>query len=112
MRRERQQLLKSRRDRHWAEREMASDRQFHELIAASCGSERLAREIRRYDTLVQALRDATFQKVHAQKYTTDEHFGIIDALLADDAETACTKMAHHIDHAADSMEAALFFRKK
>jgi DNA-binding GntR family transcriptional regulator len=90
---------------------MAADRRLHELIAASCGSKRLAREIRRYDTLVQALRDATFEKAHAQKIIPDEHIGIIDALIAEDPETAFSKMASHIDHAADSVAAALFPQK-
>jgi GntR family transcriptional regulator, rspAB operon transcriptional repressor len=109
--RERRQLFESRRDEPWVEREMASDRQLHELITASCGSGRLAREIRRYDILVQALRDATYEKNRTQEYPPDDHVAIIDALLADDPETARLKMAEHIDHAVDLVEAAIFSPK-
>jgi DNA-binding GntR family transcriptional regulator len=113
LRRERRQLFgKSRRDQRWGDQNIDSDRRFHEMITASCGSERLAREIHRYDALVQALRDVTFPKMHPKKLASDEHLGIIDALLADDAEAASAKMAHHIDHAADSVEYALFPQKK
>jgi DNA-binding GntR family transcriptional regulator len=107
-----QQLLEARHDRHWAEQEMDTDRQLHSLIASSCGSERLAQEIHRYDTLVQTLRDVIGRERRAQESALAEHIAIIGALLSDDSEAASAAMARHIDQAAESISAVLFSRNK
>jgi DNA-binding GntR family transcriptional regulator len=112
MRREMQQLLEARHDRHWAEQEMDTDRQLHSLIASSCGSERLAQEIHRYDTLVQTLRDVIGRERRAQESALAEHIAIIGDLLSDDSEAASAAMARHIDQAAESISAVLFSRNK
>jgi DNA-binding GntR family transcriptional regulator len=112
MRREMQQLLEARHDRHWAEQEMDTDRQLHSLIASSCGSERLAQEIHRYDTLVQTLRDVIGRERRAQESALAEHIAIIGTLLTDDSEAASAAMARHIDQAAESISAVLFSRNK
>jgi DNA-binding GntR family transcriptional regulator len=107
-----QQLTTARHDRHWAENEMATDRQLHSMIASSCGNERLAQEIHRYDTLVQALRDVIGHEHRAQEHALEEHIAVIEALLADDSETAYAAMAHHIDRAAESVSAVIFSGKR
>ncbi len=111
LRREMKLLLKAKHNLHWAEREMATDRRLHALIAASCGSKRLAQEIHRYDTLIQSLRDVVGHERRAQQLANREHIAILDALLADDAPTAVAAMAGHIDHTADSVSKVLFSRK-
>jgi DNA-binding GntR family transcriptional regulator len=109
---EMKKLLRARRDRQWVEREMATDRRLHELITSSCGSERLAQEIHRYDNLVQSLRDVVGRERRAQQQALEEHLAIIEGMLAADAEAAGLAMARHIERAAESVSAVLFSAKK
>ncbi len=94
--------------RQWSEEEMGSDRRFHELIAAGCGNARLADEISRYDTLVQAVREIVGNRRQVQEQALDEHLAIIDALLADDAESAAMQMARHIASTGTAVEMVMF----
>lgn len=100
--------LQAGRGGRWSEREMATDRQLHELIAADCGSARLADEIRRYNLLVQAGRDIVGNQRHAQEQAMRDHLAIIDALLDGDAERAAVAMASHIDSTAAVVESLMF----
>jgi DNA-binding GntR family transcriptional regulator len=111
MLKEMRELAHARHDRHWAEKEMAADRQMHSLLASSCGNERLAQEIHRYDTLVQGLRDAIGEDRRAQERALDDHVAIIEALLADDADAAYEAMARHIERSMESVAAVLFSKK-
>jgi DNA-binding GntR family transcriptional regulator len=101
-------LRGQRRGKQWLEREMDTDRQLHGMIAAACGSLRLAEELRRYDTLVQSLRDVVRDNCDARQEALDEHVGIVEALLAADAETAASRMSQHVDRAARSIISVMF----
>jgi len=92
----------------WLDREMETDRKLHAMVVAHCGSVRLAEEIRRYDTLVQALRDVVGSERRATQEAVKEHIAIVDALVAGDADAAVEAMTIHIDRAAQSAETALF----
>jgi DNA-binding GntR family transcriptional regulator len=92
------------------EREMTADRNLHAMISANCGNTRLLEDIRRYDTLVQVLRDVVGNKRRAIDEAVKEHLAIADAMLAGDAAAAATAMAAHINRAAQSAEATLFGR--
>jgi DNA-binding GntR family transcriptional regulator len=84
----------------------------HELITTACGSERLAQEIHRYDTLVETLRDVVGRERRAQQEALEDHLAIIDALLAENVESSAAAMVRHIDRAAESVAAVLFSRKR
>ena len=90
-------LRSQRRGKQWLEREMETDRELHGMISAACGSTRLAEELRRYDTLVQSLRNVVRDNCDARQEALDEHVTIIDALLADDAVAAADRMSRHVD---------------
>jgi DNA-binding GntR family transcriptional regulator len=92
----------------WAEQEMALDRRFHNEISAAGGSTRLAQEIRRYDTLVQAVRDVLGDRREAQQQALKDHLTIIAALRAGDAKKAAAAMWQHIENSAALALAAMF----
>jgi DNA-binding GntR family transcriptional regulator len=92
----------------WSEREMDTDRRLHELIAASCGSGRLADEIRRYNMLVQAGREIVGNRRRAQERAVEEHLAILEGLIACDAQSAASRMARHIDSTGNLVEAVMF----
>jgi DNA-binding GntR family transcriptional regulator len=94
-----------------SEREMATDRRLHRMIADACGSGRLYDEIERYDALVQAIREIVGNRRQAQQRAMAEHLAVIDALLAGDARMAADEMARHIDRTADDVEAVMFARR-
>lgn len=92
----------------WSVREMASDRRLHELIAAACGSQRLADEIGRYDTLMQTIREIVGNRRKVQSQAVREHLPIVDALLLGNPEVAAEAMARHIARTVESVEAIMF----
>jgi DNA-binding GntR family transcriptional regulator len=96
----------------WLPRTVSADRRLHKLIATNCGNSRLTREIRRYDLLVQVIREIIGADRAAQHRAMDEHLALLEALLAQDAEGAARAMARHIDGAADSAESVLFARRR
>src|SRR4051812_47393251 len=71
-------LNASSRGADWSGDAMALDQQFHELLANSCGNERLTEEIGRYRTLVQSIREAVGNTSNAQDFALIEHTLIID----------------------------------
>lgn len=93
---------------HWSQAASETDRRLHELVADGCGNVRLAREIRRYDTLVQTIREIVGENHQVQRQAMREHLSIVDGLLGDDREAATAAMAAHIDSAARFAEAAMF----
>lgn len=91
----------------WSSEAMSLDQQFHELLAGSSGSERLAEEIGRYRTLVQSIREAVGNIQNAQDFALIEHTLIIDLLLDHQGARAAEVMAQHIDRGAEVAAAAL-----
>ena len=92
----------------WSDRTMAIDQRLHERIASGCGNTRLADEIRRYDMLIQEIREIVGNHRQAQERALKEHLPIISALLVLDAEKAAAAMSRHIESTAKSVEAAMF----
>jgi DNA-binding GntR family transcriptional regulator len=108
LRRKLTQLVKQRRDQQWSETEMAADRDLHATIAADCGNTRLAKELDRYNTLVEALRAVVGNQRQALRDAATMHLAIVDAMIARDAEAAAAAMARHIDHAGRNAELTIF----
>ncbi len=92
----------------WLASAVTTDRRLHELIASWCPNSRLTREIRRYDVLVQTVRDLIGADEAAQRRAIDEHLAILEALLDGKGEEAAAAMGRHIDSAARSAVTALF----
>lgn len=92
----------------WSEREMASDRHLHELVATHCGNSRLSEELRRYNRLMQVIREIVGNERQAQELALDEHRKIVKALAEDDVERAADSMAEHIDRTAKAAEHVVF----
>jgi DNA-binding GntR family transcriptional regulator len=112
LRDELKKLLKTKQDRRWAELEMAYDRRLHAIIVASCGSQRLAEEVHRYETLAQTLREIVGYDRIAQLQATEDHLAIVESLLAGDGDAAAKAMSRHIDHAEKPVNAVLFSKKR
>ncbi len=96
----------------WLPRTVSADRRLHTLVATHCGNSRLTREIRRYDLLVQTIREIIGADRGAQHRAMEEHLALLDALLAQDGQGAAKAMARHIDGAADLAESVLFARRR
>lgn len=108
LRRETAEMIGSDGGDQGAEQTMAADRKLHQTIAASCGSARLADEIQRYDTLVQAVREIVGNRRRAQQRAMEEHLAVLDALADGDPGRAGAEMARHINRTARDVEAVLF----
>jgi DNA-binding GntR family transcriptional regulator len=84
------------------EQARALDSRLHDLIAASCGNEFLAKEIGRLKTLFRAFRDVSWQHdqarsdYHRLTEEAHEHLAIVEPLLAGDRKEAARAMARHI----------------
>jgi DNA-binding GntR family transcriptional regulator len=92
----------------WSQRASGADLRLHRLIATGCGNARLAKEIRRYDTLVQTIREIIGNNRQAQQRALTEHLAIIAALQIGDAMAAAAAMARHVQSSAQVAEAAMF----
>lgn len=99
-------------DHSWDQDARAVDTRLHGLIAASCGSRRIASEIDRYLLLSRALRDVKHQRDAVTNYSRSddvlEHLEIVRALKAGEAEAAARAMDRHIRAAAARLEEVLF----
>lgn len=111
LRKELEELLEHRKTSNWAQRGMAADRRLHELIAQSCGSMRLAKEIRRYEILVNTIREIIGPMPVVQQKALEEHLRIIDALMTGNPNEAAQAMADHIQSAAQVCQEAMFSEK-
>lgn len=87
-------------NRQWSEEAMTLDRELHSLIITHCGDARLADELRRYDGLVQTIREIVGNQRQVQQRALEEHLPIIKALLDGDAERAAETMSRHVDSTA------------
>jgi DNA-binding GntR family transcriptional regulator len=83
----------------WSQRTWEADRHLHGLIAARCPNRRLAREIARYETFVQMVRETVGNRDHFQDAALKEHKAVINALLRRDAGKAAEAMRTHIRNA-------------
>ncbi len=101
-------LLHRDKEEGWTDEAMAVDRQMHTLIVEACDNDRLTDEVRRYDVLIQAIREVVGNQQETQTQAILEHLAIIDALLANDSEVASAQMARHINNAAEAIENILF----
>lgn len=95
-------------DADWSRRQMQSDLRLHGLIAAECGSRRLLKEIHRYDTLVETIREIIGHHRQSERRALEGHLRIVDAMLAGDPDTTAEAMAAHIRESAESAVAAMF----
>lgn len=97
-------ISKNSRDSNWSQKAMSLDIRLHTLIAEYCGSQRLQDELRRYNTLVQAIREVVDNESQAQDKALTDHAAIIKALQANDCELAATEMEQHIRNTAALVE--------
>ena len=105
------ELAKRRPNAKWLELEMAADRELHAMIAANCGSARLAKEFERYHMLVEALRSVVGYERRALSDAVTMHLAIVNAMIARDPDAAAAAMANHIELAGRSAELAVFGKK-
>lgn len=108
LRQETTALIPGSEDPQWLAHAVAADRRLHEMIASACPNKRLSREIRRYDVLVQTVREVIGADTAVQLRAIREHLAIVEALLAGTADEAAAAMARHIESAAQSAVGALF----
>ncbi len=111
LRKELDELREHRKAANWAQRGITADRRLHEMIAKVCGSMRLAKEIGRYDILVETIREIIGPRPALQQKALEEHLRIIDALISGDPDKAAQAMADHIQSAAQVCEEAMFSEK-
>jgi len=109
--REMRELTSSGRAKDWSSREMEADRRLHETIASACGNARLAEEIRRYDILVQAVREVVGSNRTAQERAAREHLAIIEAVAANQPDRAAEAMSEHVVNSEKAAAAAMFGEK-
>lgn len=83
----------------WSHRAWSTDRRLHDLIAARCPNRRLAREIARYETFVQIVRETVGNRQHFQDTAIKEHKAVLAALLRADPAKAAAAMRTHIHNA-------------
>jgi DNA-binding GntR family transcriptional regulator len=93
---------------NWAQEQMDADRNLHDLIARSCGSERLHAELRRYWTLIDAVRMSLGHRYEAREQAVREHLAIIAALRTGNALAAADAMARHIRQTAEAAVNLMF----
>lgn len=99
-------------DNQWSEKQLRSDLRLHGLIAAGCGSRRLAKEIRRYDALVQTIREIIGHNREAEQQALAGHLAILDAMLDGNPDATAAAMAEHIAASAREAERAMFQRPR
>lgn len=78
------------------------DSRLHDLIAASCGNEFLAKELNRLKILFRAFRDVSYVQHEARNdfrrlaEEAREHLAIVEALLSSDRKGAVKAMSSHL----------------
>ncbi len=80
----------------WSQRAWEADRQLHGLVAQYCPNRRLAREISRYGTFVQIIRETVGNRDRAQDAAVEEHRVVVTALLRRSPVKAAEAMRAHI----------------
>ena len=97
-------IAKEPRGDSWSQKAMLLDIKLHTLIADHCGSVRLQDELRRYNTLVQAIREVVDNESQAQEIALSDHKQIIKALQSNDCDLAAQTMEKHICNTANLVE--------
>tara|TARA_R110002095_G_scaffold78106_2_gene67081 strand:+ start:17555 stop:18217 length:663 start_codon:yes stop_codon:yes gene_type:complete len=97
-------IAKEARDQNWSQKAMSLDIRLHSLIAAHCGSLRLQDELRRYNTLIQAIREVVDNESQAQEIALSDHAAIIKALQKNECDRAALEMEQHIRNTANLVE--------
>ncbi|MCA9015370.1 MAG: GntR family transcriptional regulator [Planctomycetaceae bacterium] len=97
-------IAKEPRNASWSQKAMALDIRLHSLIASHCGSLRLQDELRRYNTLIQAIREVVDNESQAQEIALSDHAEIIKALQKNDCDKAALEMEQHIRNTANLVE--------
>ena len=92
----------------WAKEQMDADRSLHDLIARSCGSDRLRAELQRYWTLIDAVRMSLGHRYEAREQAVREQLRIIEALRSGDAQAAAEAMTRHIRQTAEAAVNLMF----
>ena len=105
--------IRAPRNARWSEETRRLDSRLHELVAARCGNERLARELDRYRVLYRTLRDLRHERSaaradYARMEENAEHLAVVRALQHGQAERAAGAMGAHIEEAARVLERELF----
>jgi DNA-binding GntR family transcriptional regulator len=95
-------LSASSRSLGWSQRAWDADRRLHGLIAARCPNRRLAREIARYETFVQMVRETVGNRDRAQDIAIKEHRAVVAALLRRNPIKAAAAMRTHIHNAGQT----------
>lgn len=80
----------------WSQRTWEADRHLHGLIADRCPNRRLTREIARYETFVQMVRETVGNRNHFQDTALREHKAVITALRQRNPTKAAEAMRTHI----------------
>jgi DNA-binding GntR family transcriptional regulator len=93
---------------NWARAQMDADRGLHDLIARSCGSERLRTELQRYWTLIDAVRMSLGHRYESREQAVREHLNIIAALRTGNAQAAAGAMTRHIRQTAEAAVNLMF----
>jgi DNA-binding GntR family transcriptional regulator len=92
----------------WAAKVMASDENFHSLIASFCGNQRLKEEIFRYRSLLRSIRRAVADHHYPFTLALPEHLVVVEALLRQHPGEAAKGMTDHILSAARVCSGLLF----
>lgn len=82
--------------RTWGDEERKFDEALHRTVAASCGNDKLRREIVRYNNLVRFVRARVARSSQRLAQGHAEHLAILDALEAHNAHAAEAEMVAHI----------------
>ncbi|MGD0897431.1 MAG: GntR family transcriptional regulator [Thermoguttaceae bacterium] len=92
----------------WLRNLIDHDQRLHGLILDHCGNGRLRDEIRRQQSLFQALTEALGDRISIHREMVAGHKPIIEALLASDASEAAEAMAMHVNSVCGCVEETLF----
>jgi DNA-binding GntR family transcriptional regulator len=84
----------------WSRSVLNHIHQLHDLILNNCSAERLAWEISRYDQLMESVRELVAGQPREMVDSLQQFVRMIDALLAQDTDTATTILSNHFRAAA------------
>ena len=92
----------------WHDSMLALDHELHVLVADNCGNKRLAKELDRYEVIIQAFREMAGRQNLVMKLMGEQHLEIVEALLVSDPERAARAESHHLSSIVPILEDSLF----